>query len=171
MQSSISKYRITKRVGGGSFGDIYLGVGANGEKVRRVGWRFFPGRSIGHGERRFDGPNYERGSASPLYTVFQSISIVSKMGTSPKDGKWSNFMILYDMNLRGASAADTEGIAKSYGRICRTKFSLMDPTGGVPGSCGVGGRTSCVIFLLQMLSDCPPSSSEFLRQRDALGGQ
>jgi len=36
MQSSISKYRITKRVGGGSFGDIYLGVGANGEKVRRV---------------------------------------------------------------------------------------------------------------------------------------
>lgn len=28
------KYRITKRVGGGSFGDIYLGVGANGEKVR-----------------------------------------------------------------------------------------------------------------------------------------
>ena len=35
MQSSISKYRITKRVGGGSFGDIYLGVGANGEKVRR----------------------------------------------------------------------------------------------------------------------------------------
>jgi serine/threonine protein kinase len=31
--SSISKYRITKRVGGGSFGDIYLGVGANGEKV------------------------------------------------------------------------------------------------------------------------------------------
>merc|ERR1712137_651591 len=32
-QSSISKYRITKRVGGGSFGDIYLGVGANGEKV------------------------------------------------------------------------------------------------------------------------------------------
>lgn len=80
-------------------------------------------------------------------------------------------MILYDMNLRGASAADTEGIAKSYGRICRTKFSLMDPTGGVPGSCGVGGRTSCVILLLQMLSDCPPSSSEFLRQRDALGGQ
>jgi hypothetical protein len=35
MQSSISKYRITKRVGGGSFGDIYLGVGANGEKVRQ----------------------------------------------------------------------------------------------------------------------------------------
>ena len=41
MQSSISKYRITKRVGGGSFGDIYLGVGANGEKVRRAGWFFF----------------------------------------------------------------------------------------------------------------------------------
>jgi serine/threonine protein kinase len=33
MQSSISKYRITKRVGGGSFGYIYLGVGANGENV------------------------------------------------------------------------------------------------------------------------------------------
>ena len=31
--SWIQKYRITKRVGGGSFGDIYLGVGANGEKV------------------------------------------------------------------------------------------------------------------------------------------
>jgi lipopolysaccharide export LptBFGC system permease protein LptF len=29
----VKKYRITKRVGGGSFGDIYLGVGANGEKV------------------------------------------------------------------------------------------------------------------------------------------
>ena len=29
----LQKYRITKRVGGGSFGDIYLGVGANGEKV------------------------------------------------------------------------------------------------------------------------------------------
>lgn len=28
-----NKYRITKRVGGGSFGDIYLGVGASGEKV------------------------------------------------------------------------------------------------------------------------------------------
>lgn len=31
--SNLQKYRITKRVGGGSFGDIYLGVGANGEKV------------------------------------------------------------------------------------------------------------------------------------------
>jgi hypothetical protein len=31
--SLLQKYRITKRVGGGSFGDIYLGVGANGEKV------------------------------------------------------------------------------------------------------------------------------------------
>ena len=30
---TLQKYRITKRVGGGSFGDIYLGVGANGEKV------------------------------------------------------------------------------------------------------------------------------------------
>ena len=47
MQSSISKYRITKRVGGGSFGDIYLGVGANGEKVRRVGVAFlFPGAAV-----------------------------------------------------------------------------------------------------------------------------
>ena len=35
---SLQKYRITKRVGGGSFGDIYLGVGANGEKVRRTWW-------------------------------------------------------------------------------------------------------------------------------------
>jgi len=43
MQSSISKYRITKRVGGGSFGDIYLGVGANGEKVRE---RFFNGEAF-----------------------------------------------------------------------------------------------------------------------------
>ena len=32
---ALQKYRITKRVGGGSFGDIYLGVGANGEKVGR----------------------------------------------------------------------------------------------------------------------------------------
>ena len=30
---SHQKYRITKRVGVGSFSDIYLGVGANGEKV------------------------------------------------------------------------------------------------------------------------------------------
>ena len=84
MQSSISKYRITKRVGGGSFGDIYLGVGANGEKVRRVGWRFFPGGRSAMGSGGSMGPITERGSASPLYTVFQSISIVSKMGTSPK---------------------------------------------------------------------------------------
>ena len=27
------QYRITKRLGGGSFGDIYLGVGPNNEKV------------------------------------------------------------------------------------------------------------------------------------------
>lgn len=47
MQSSISKYRITKRVGGGSFGDIYLGVGANGEKVRRD--TTLRGRGIGSG--------------------------------------------------------------------------------------------------------------------------
>jgi hypothetical protein len=38
----LQKYRITKRVGGGSFGDIYLGVGANGEKVRRLN---FDGRA------------------------------------------------------------------------------------------------------------------------------
>ncbi|GMH55738.1 hypothetical protein TL16_g01980 [Triparma laevis f. inornata] len=31
--TKMKKYRITKRVGGGSFGDIYLGVGASGEKV------------------------------------------------------------------------------------------------------------------------------------------
>ena len=51
MQSSISKYRITKRVGGGSFGDIYLGVGANGEKVRRSWFRAVGYRSNGGGER------------------------------------------------------------------------------------------------------------------------
>jgi hypothetical protein len=27
------KYRITRRIGGGSFGEIYLGVGPAGEKV------------------------------------------------------------------------------------------------------------------------------------------
>ena len=47
MQSSISKYRITKRVGGGSFGDIYLGVGANGEKVRA--WAAAAARAGGGG--------------------------------------------------------------------------------------------------------------------------
>ena len=148
MQSSISKYRITKRVGGGSFGDIYLGVGANGEKVRRVGWRFFPGRSIGHGERR---GKIER--VSPVHR-FPVNSIVRKLswGTPKK------ITCNYDMNLRGASAADTEGIAKSYGRICRTKFSLMDPTGGVPGSCGVGGRTSCVILLANETRSLRPPS-------------
>jgi hypothetical protein len=36
----LQKYRITKRVGGGSFGDIYLGVGANGEKVGRESFVF-----------------------------------------------------------------------------------------------------------------------------------
>ena len=42
LSSLIQKYRITKRVGGGSFGDIYLGVGANGEKVRvDESWRVF----------------------------------------------------------------------------------------------------------------------------------
>jgi hypothetical protein len=28
-----NKYRITRRIGGGSFGEIYLGVGPSGEKV------------------------------------------------------------------------------------------------------------------------------------------
>lgn len=28
------QYRIAKRLGGGSFGDIFLGVGQNGEQVR-----------------------------------------------------------------------------------------------------------------------------------------
>ena len=51
MQSSISKYRITKRVGGGSFGDIYLGVGANGEKVRA--WAAAAARAGGGGFRWF----------------------------------------------------------------------------------------------------------------------
>jgi hypothetical protein len=29
-----NKYRITRRIGGGSFGEIYLGVGPSGEKVK-----------------------------------------------------------------------------------------------------------------------------------------
>ena len=35
MASSLvnNKYRITKRIGGGSFGEIYMGVGPNNEKV------------------------------------------------------------------------------------------------------------------------------------------
>jgi hypothetical protein len=28
-----NKYRVTRRIGGGSFGEIYLGVGPSGEKV------------------------------------------------------------------------------------------------------------------------------------------
>ena len=28
-----NKYRITRRIGGGSFGEIYLGIGPNNEKV------------------------------------------------------------------------------------------------------------------------------------------
>ena len=28
-----NKYRIARRIGGGSFGEIYLGIGPNGEKV------------------------------------------------------------------------------------------------------------------------------------------
>ena len=36
MSSSLvnNKYRITKRIGGGSFGEIYMGVGPNNEKVK-----------------------------------------------------------------------------------------------------------------------------------------
>jgi len=36
MASSLvnNKYRITRRIGGGSFGEIYMGVGLNNEKVR-----------------------------------------------------------------------------------------------------------------------------------------
>ena len=30
-----NKYRITRRIGGGSFGEIYLGVGPSGEKVKK----------------------------------------------------------------------------------------------------------------------------------------
>jgi RIO-like serine/threonine protein kinase len=35
MASSLvnNKYRITKRIGGGSFGEIYMGIGPNGERV------------------------------------------------------------------------------------------------------------------------------------------
>ena len=35
MSSSLvnNKYRITRRIGGGSFGEIYMGVGPSGEKV------------------------------------------------------------------------------------------------------------------------------------------
>ena len=35
MASSLvnNKYRITRRIGGGSFGEIYMGVGPNNEKV------------------------------------------------------------------------------------------------------------------------------------------
>lgn len=35
MASSLvnNKYRITRRIGGGSFGEIYMGLGPNGEKV------------------------------------------------------------------------------------------------------------------------------------------
>ena len=28
-----NKYRITRRIGGGSFGEIYMGIGPSGEKV------------------------------------------------------------------------------------------------------------------------------------------
>ena len=38
MASSLvnNKYRITRRIGGGSFGEIYMGIGPNNEKVRDV---------------------------------------------------------------------------------------------------------------------------------------
>jgi hypothetical protein len=29
-----NKWRITRRIGGGSFGEIYMGVGPNNERVR-----------------------------------------------------------------------------------------------------------------------------------------
>lgn len=32
--SSITSTRITRRIGGGSFGEIYMGIGPNNEKVR-----------------------------------------------------------------------------------------------------------------------------------------
>lgn len=36
MASSLvnNKYRITRRIGGGSFGEIYMGIGPNNEKVQ-----------------------------------------------------------------------------------------------------------------------------------------
>jgi casein kinase 1 delta/casein kinase I family protein HRR25 len=36
METSLvnNKYRITRRIGGGSFGEIFLGVGPSGEKVK-----------------------------------------------------------------------------------------------------------------------------------------
>ena len=36
MASSLvnNKYRIMRRIGGGSFGEIYMGIGPNNEKVR-----------------------------------------------------------------------------------------------------------------------------------------
>ena len=36
MASSLvnNKYRITRRIGGGSFGEIYMGIGPSNEKVR-----------------------------------------------------------------------------------------------------------------------------------------
>lgn len=39
MASSLvnNKYRITRRIGGGSFGEIYMGVGPNNEKVIHIG--------------------------------------------------------------------------------------------------------------------------------------
>jgi len=30
-----NNYRITRRIGGGSFGEIYLGIGPSGEKVMK----------------------------------------------------------------------------------------------------------------------------------------
>ena len=38
MASSLvnNKYRITRRIGGGSFGEIYMGIGPNNEKVRSL---------------------------------------------------------------------------------------------------------------------------------------
>ncbi len=53
MASSLvnNKYRITRRIGGGSFGEIYMGIGPNNEKVSGF-WRVLcgvglPGRCRG----------------------------------------------------------------------------------------------------------------------------
>ncbi len=44
MASSLvnNKYRITRRIGGGSFGEIYMGIGPNNEKVSGF-WRVLCG--------------------------------------------------------------------------------------------------------------------------------
>jgi len=54
MASSLvnNKYRITRRIGGGSFGEIYMGVGLNNEKVRecndwnQLEWQTYDGQPL-----------------------------------------------------------------------------------------------------------------------------